>query len=593
MIALPMSLTRRIFLQKLGIGTLGLGIGAVAPTVVCANNTPRIGFPFDPIAPSTEDDLVLPKGYQYQVIRAWGDKITSKDRFGFNCDFTAFFPFVGSNSQEALLWVNHEYTALPGSNLYEVTFPPVVGGTPSVEDHKTDTGGSVLHLRFDGRANRWEFLESSQYNRRITASPAGRPQLIEADGPVVRDVFERHNVDGLGRQIHGTSMNCGGAQTPWGTVLSAEEHFQANVPEEVDFDGRGKVGGGNVLNFNRLGSKYGWVVEIDPFDPHSMPVKHTALGRFRHENVALWARDGKPVVCYMAEDRSQGHAWKFISRDIYRRGAQNRTKNKSLLSEGRLYVARFEPSGEGRWIALDPETEVNPVKGAQVPQVRGGANKLGQVYSTFGAILVDAFHAANLSGGTPIPYPEDVEFNPVDGSVYFAIGGGSGGSDPVLFKPQLGQIWKLTESTDAPDSGRFQWTPFSISGGVPGSGGYSNPDNLLFDFKGNLWVATDMHTKSMNDRKHPAGHFGNNGLFVIPTAGSHKASQFASGPCEAELTGPCFTPDETTLFISVQHPGEGYGIRDGQKVNAPQGSNWPAKQLGKAPRPAVVAVYRS
>jgi secreted PhoX family phosphatase len=584
---------RRTFLKRTLIGTVATLVTDSLPFVQ-ATAPKAVGFPFEPIAPSSEDELILPRGFQYQVIRAWGDTVTSRERFGFNCDFTAFLPLRRQDSAEGLLWVNHEYTgSLKESSNYGATFARVIGGKPTLDDLKLDVGGSVLHIRQNPRTRHWEFVDGSRYNRRITASPSSRPELLNADGPAVQDVFEKHNIDGLGRQIHGTLQNCGGALTPWGSILSCEENFQDIVPEPVDFSGKGEIGDGVKHLFKYLGSKYGWVVEVDPLEPQSTPIKHTTLGRFRHENVAVLARDGKPVVCYMAEDRSQGHVWKFVSRESYHAGAPHRAKNKSLLSEGRLFVARFEANGEGRWIALDLGTEVAPLKGVRIPKIPSGAKKLGEIYTSPGALLVDAYFAANLAGATPMPHPEDVEIHPLDGSVYIAITAGNGDSD--LFKPELGQICKLSESGDAPESRGFQWSHFSTSGDAPASGGYANPDNLLFDSKANLWVVTDIFTNYLNDAKRPAGRYQNNGLFVIPTAGNQKgkALQFASGPCECEMTGPSFTPDETTLFLSVQHPGETNAIRDGVKVKAPQGSNWPSKKLGEAPRPAVIAIGRS
>ena len=411
--------------------------------------------------------------------------------------------------------------------------------------------------------------------------------------PFPCEVFERHNVDGLGRRIHGTLENCGGAKTPWGTVLTCEEGFQEMVVEAVDREGKGTIGEGTIASFNVLGSKYGWVVEVDPFDPASVPVKHTALGRFRHENVGLWVREGQPVVGYMGEDRRGGHIWKFVSRDGYRGGGANRARNLRLLSEGRLFVAFFDFGGKGRWIPMDLETEVNPVKGSRLPQVPPGAKKLGEVYASLGAVLTDAFLAANLAGGTPTANPEYVVVHPKDGSVYIAFTAGLG-NEAMLFRAGLGQIWWLVEGGAPPAATEFRWERFSVSGRRPGEGGYANPDNLLFDSGGTLWMCTDMWTMSLNNPQDPAGVYGNSGVFVLPTAGpdAGKAFQYASGPCEAELTGPSFTPDEQTLFLSVQHPGEGYGIRDGDKVKAPRGSNWPSRALGAPPRPAVVAISR-
>ncbi|NBQ53558.1 MAG: DUF839 domain-containing protein, partial [Proteobacteria bacterium] len=113
------------------------------------------------------------------------------------------------------------------------------------------------------------------------------------------------------------------------------------------------------------------------------------------------------------------------------------------------------------------------------------------------------------------------------------------------------------------------------------------PDNLLFDRAGNLLFTTDVAKDKLN--KGPYRGMGNNGLFVVPVSGrdSGKALRIASAPVEAEFTGPCFSPDEKTLFLSVQHPGEATPFENG----APRySSSWPDKVKGGKPCPALIAL---
>jgi hypothetical protein len=572
-------MNRRAFLACMGGGAAALaGRHAAA--------APFDGFA--PIAPSQVDDLRLPAGFRYRPLMLWGDPVRPGERFGYNADFTAFFPLGASD--EGLLWVNHEFVNLRGSDVvgvWEQTFPMVVGGSPTVDDMKHDVGGSVLHVRW--REGGWQFVADSRYNRRLTASTKQRPEPLTADGPAVADVFERHDVDGLGRAIEGTHSNCSGGQTPWGTVLTCEENVQSWVPDAVDASGRGSVGG----RFQVLGSKYGWVVEVDPYDPASIPVKHTALGRYRHENVGVRAADGKRVACYMGDDRTGGHVWKFVSRDPYRAGAGQRAASRSLLAAGTLMVARFDRGGTGRWIALAPDTPLAP-NGGPTQTIAAGASTLGQVYASAGAIFVDAFRAANAAGGTPTGRPEDLEVHPATGAVYIAFTGFVGLSDP-LFSARLGELWRIDEDGNDPEATTFRWQRFVAGGGVPGQGGFAQPDNLMLDSALNLWVFTDVAPGGLNNPQLPEGAYANNGVFVIPTVGANagRSARFASGPCEAELTGPSLTPDERTLFFSVQHPGERFGVRGVGGVEAPRGSNWPAGRAGSPPRPGVVAVTRT
>ena len=121
---------------------------------------------------------------------------------------------------------------------------------------------------------------------------------------------------------------------------------------------------------------------------------------------------------------------------------------------------------------------------------------------------------------------------------------------------------------------------------------FAAPDNLSFDPNGDLWVVCDITTTRLNgDPRYTA--FQNNGMFFIPASGTDAGvpRQFASGPCESELTGPSWTPDRETLFLSVQHPGEGAGMRT-SAMNAPRGSNWPSGRINEPPRPAVVSIRR-
>jgi secreted PhoX family phosphatase len=375
-------------------------------------------------------------------------------------------------------------------------------------------------------------------------------------------------------------------------VLSCEENVQFWVSDDVDTAGRGSLDG---RFWKALGTKYGWVMELDPYAPAAPPTKHTALGRFRHENVGMRARDGARVACYMGDDRVFGHVWKFLSRDRYRAGDAHRATNQRLLSAGTLYVARFHRDGTGRWIPLVPETRLAPNGGATQP-IPSGATTLGQVYASQGAIVVDAFRAANAVGATPTGRPEDLEVHPVTNAVYVAFTSFVSATDQ-LFSTRLGELWRIEDDGRDPEATTFTWARFVASGLAPGQGGFAQPDNLMFDGVGNLWVCTDMSPGGLNNDAMPEGAYRNNGLFVIATAAGHPEAgtprQFASGPCESELTGISHTPDGSTLFVSVQHPGERFGIRGIGGVAAPRGSNWPAQTPGAPPRPGVVAITRA
>jgi len=343
--------------------------------------------------------------------------------------------------------------------------------------------------------------------------------------------------------VQGTFANCSGGVTLWNTVLSCEENFEdtakaSNLPLE----------------------HYGWVVEIDPFDA-SYRKKHTALGRFNHENTAMGlANDGR-VVVYMGDDKKDACVYKFISKGKYNPALGRR--NSALLEDGTLYVANLK---SGKWV---PVTIENVRKALEdKPEELKKWNHQGDV-------VTNCHEAARLVGGTPTDRPEDIEISPFDNTVFICHTNNDSHGNIH------GHITRIFEADNDLGALEFDFEIFAAGGR---QSGFSSPDNLAFDSNGNLWVVTDISSSSQNKGVHKT--FMNNGLFVIPTHGPSKgvALQFASGPVECELTGPFFTPDERTLFLSVQHPGEE------TKDLANPTSRWPHRPGDAKARAGVVAI---
>lgn len=565
---------RRLFLKFLGAGLTGVAVDVSLGPLAAAQRPGReSSWAFTPIQPTRRDALVLPSECTSDVVALWPDRLPGTNaRVGYNADYTAFIPTAADGS-EGLLFVNHETISLPRPGeigVYLQTFPLVMGRASRIEDQMEDVGASVLRVRRTP-GGRWEVLASPLTRRYDAFSP------MRASGPALQTAGS----------LAGTFANCSGGHTPWNTVLTCEENVQNCVPEAIDTRGRGQVGG----LFQRDGAHYGWVVEIDPLDPEWIPVKHTMLGRFRHENVALRAEAGRPVVAYMGDDRINGHVYRFVSDDRYVPGSS--ANRGGLLSRGHLYAAMFRPDGTGEWRELTGSAPLNPNRGTDMPDVPNGATTLGQVYSDLGAIVTDAVRASNLIGATPTGRPEDVEVHPLDQSVYIAFTA-SATAPGHLFPQIYGEIWRIEEDGDGTGA-RFTWMRWKAGGPpAPGERGqaFAAPDNLSFDPAGHLWVVTNIATIALNSGGYLP--FQNNGMFFVPTSGPDAgvAMQFASGPCESELTGPSWTPDRETLFLSVQHPGEGYGVRTAG-MPEPRGSNWPGGRLNDPPRPGVVAIFRA
>jgi secreted PhoX family phosphatase len=652
------------------------------------------------------DDLVLPEGFTYDIVGAWGDKL-GDSRFGYNNDYLSF---IETARNSGYLTINFEYISpkpwlggyarVVGKDLPfdEVINAAKAAGSKGInafalpDDDRlkakirqiciealTDQGLGVISIRRTAQG-RWARTRS-RADRRITGvSGLGDGRYLRCTGPA-RAVFLKNSgqgyVDKLGARIIGSFANCAGGTTPWGTALSAEENIQYEVPDPVYADGtsfdpstvpfkiteEGIDGQANV--FGLAGNKYGWIVEIDPANPKDYGTKHTWLGRFRHEAVGVRVERGRRLAFYSGCDRRGGHIYKFVSRDRVRNPASK--SNSRLLENGMLYAAKFNEDGTGRWIPLRASTPVDPdrpgnVTGDMIALPRrpeGGFfnaktdeeaasykqkhRTLGELYTgnaeqQQGAILIDAHYAANAAGATCTARPEDTEVAP-DGSLYIAFTSGSagsdGGSDRRIFKGpggntphEYGFVMRLVEDGNDTAALTFKWSMFALGGETAeGGAGFSNPDNLLIDPAGNLWVVTDISTEKHNravpsrtgsdgkplGQNQLGGLFGSNSMWFIPIAGPQagKAFKFASGPVECELTGPFLARDERTLFLSVQHPGELNGIRRDnasetrqfamksttgeafmQTREVPVGSNWPGKKTNAPTRPAVVAIRR-
>lgn len=708
--------------------TLGLAADpaqAALPAGAVAQAPPSLPFqpvrspiplPTDGMAPDdttayrtfqVQDDVVLPAGFTYDIVATWGDRLGTS-RVGYNNDFLALLE-TGPN--QGLLTVNFEYIS---PHVWMETYTAVIGESLPFEELKSalaaagDRGINAFALPADDRTKqvvravceaamidvgigvmalqrtpegRWVRTAAAS-DRRITGiSGLTDGHYLKATGPAVA-VFTKANKQGyddrLGERVIGTCNNCAGGTTPWGTVFSAEENFQNFVPEPVYADGSafdpGAVplqlteedilGVGNV--FGLAGNKYGWLVEIDPANPQDYGTKHTWLGRFRHEAIAVRAETGKPLACYSGCDRRGGHLYKFVSTAAVR-NPQDKA-NSRLFEQGMLYAAKFNPDGTGRWIALKPETPVNP----DLPSVHAGGMiplpqrpdggffratedaqaiafkrqfaTLGDLYTGTalekqGAILIDAHFAANAAGATCTARPEDTDLRS-DGTLFIAFTSGSpsrsdGSPDLRVFKGpdgkayEHGWLMKLREDGNDPAALTFRWAMLAM-GGEPAEGGagFSNPDNLLFDARNNLWMVTDMSSDKQN-RAVPAGRldkegkpisqsnlrglFGNNSIWMIPTQGPQagEAYLFGYGPMECEICGPWLSRDQKTLFLAVQHPGEVNGTRRNlaeetrpfavrtiagteflQSRQVPIGSNWPGKTVNDPPKPAVIAVRR-
>jgi hypothetical protein len=551
-------MSRRTFVR--GVSAFSAGLAAdsvVSPRIAAAigisegtltAKASEVALPFSPIEPSTMDDVVLPEGFTYQVVIKRGDVFTPDGRiFGDNCDWIGFFPIdalEGGNSQtEGILAVNLEYF----NTMFVSGYTEGEKSMDQVLLEKAMPGIAHVHVRREG--DQWVVDATSALARRYDAT-----DKIEFRGPVAgTDV-----VNGA-TEVIGTMANCSGGMTPWMTNLSCEENYQDYYGEDKNALGGGylwhEVGADNE---GQIPEHYGWVVETDPYTGRA--VKRTAMGRFRHENVATAIGKSGKAVLYMGDDKRDECVYKFVTAANY--DPTNRDANLDILDEGTLYVADF---GKGRWIPIvfegNEEVLSNPEKVG------------GYTITDLASALTYCAQTARALGGTKVDRPEDIEIHPETGDVFIAF---TNNSNHGNFH---GQIARLVEADADPEATEFSWDIFAVGG--PQSG-FSSPDNMAFDSNGNLWMVTDVSTSSLTSGIY--SFHGNNAMFMFSTEAAGKgvaeAFRFASMPNEAEGTGPWFV-GEDMLFLAVQHPGE-----ESESADAPT-SVWPD---GSEPYASVIAI---
>jgi len=540
-----MNYSRRKFISFLGKASLGAAI--IPPFLWSCGNSNRLFKPgslsyqrlkqlkeldLEELSASDQDDLLLTKGLDYHTIIKWGDKINDTDTFGFNNDFTCFIPFDERNPKDGLLWVNHEYIAPLFVSGYNYRDSDQKRTKLQVDREMYNVGGSIVRIKEEN--GKWKIVENDPHNRRITAKT---PIKLNWDTPIKGKTT-----------VIGTLANCSGGITPWNTFLTCEENYDGFYGETVyDQNNQPKHIACNYYSwekfYNHPPEHYGWVVEINPKDGTAQ--KHIALGRFAHECCTLYELEDKRLVAYTGDDINDEHLYKFVS------------SKPDSLKEGTLYVA---DTINGKWLALDWEKQA----------------VLKQKFKDQTEVLVRAREAAKLLGATELNRPEDIEIDPITGHIVVSLTNNTTKGD------YHGSILKIEESNGAFDALSFKASTYKAGGE---ENGFSCPDNLAFDFSGNLWMTSDMSGSSMNKEGKPYMPFKNNSLFVIPRYGKDagKVIRVASAPRDAELTGPWFAPDGKTLFLSVQHPGE-----QTENLSNPT-SKWPFDG-SNIPKPTVVAI---
>lgn len=605
---LQQQVSRRRFLQ--GSGALALATAtppllaaAGAQTGSAAAPAAASSLTFSEVAHQITPTLEVPPNYQAQVLIRWGEPLFADGpafdptqqtadkqqvQFGYNNDFIGYLPLpLGSkNASHGLLVVNHEYTV------------PKLMWPGSPKDHALDKvqtdvdiaahGLSVLEIvQTDGQ---WQVQRNSRYTRRIT--PLTPMQIA---GPAAGSTRLKTAISQDGVHTLGTYGNCAGGVTPWGTVLTGEENI--DMMFAGDFSQSPQAASLQRFGMQETAQKswashyprwdlskqpneslhMGWIVEIDPYDPQSLPKKRTALGRFKHEGANVYVNKDGRVVAYMGDDQKFEYLYKFVSAKPYQ--PDNRAANLQLLDDGVLYCAQFAADGTVSWLPL--VFGVGPLTPANG-------------FHSQADVVIDVRKAADLLQATPMDRPEDVEVNPVNGAVYVMLTKNADRSkaqrSPANPRAnnKAGQIVELVPPQGDHSKTVFAWDMFLLAGpkhdsstnyhpATAANSWLACPDNCAFDQQGRIWITSD----GAEDFDIAEG------IWAADVSGPGRAltRRFLRAPIGAEICGPFFTPNDSHLFCSVQHPGEDSSFEK-------PSTRWPDFDDKLPPRPAVVVISR-
>ena len=599
------AITRRTFLDKTTrFGLAAFVVGGPLALTACSDAELEAILQHS-IPTSTEDTISLADEYDWYPLISWGDPMFSQvkefdennraalqnSRFGDNCDGMSLMQIGAKN----VLVVNNEYLNI------ETMFPAGINSLSDIIRAKAAFGVSIVEIEQTSRG--WAPVIDGELNRRITMETP-----MEIRGPARGHPFLRTSKDPLGVKSLGTWSNCGNGETPWGTYLTCEENFNlsfnASDPNFSPNEREKRYSLGfqkDMIDFYKFDDRYdlskepnepnrmGYIVEIDPSDPNSTPIKRTALGRLMHENAELVISKEGYVVVYMGDDEKGEYLYRYVSNDKYIEGDAD--NNARLLDEGTLYVARFSDAndqleGRGEWIEL--------TYGKNGLTIENG-------FASQAEICIKTRMAASIVKGTTMDRPEWVAAHPHKAEVCCAltnnvnrdIAPNAGGDPTPIHGPNprannlYGQIVRWHPDNNDHASLEFKWDLFVLAGNplihqgekagsanVTRKNMFNSPDGLSYDSQGRLWIQTD---GVFNNQEDFAGMGNNQMLVADPKSGA--ISRFMVGPRGAEVTGLTWAPDRKTMFVGIQHPGS-----KGSDSDFPSGN-------GKTPRSTVIAIY--
>lgn len=584
---------------------------------------------FNSVQNNLDDKVVVPEGYEYQIIVPWGAPLlTGAPTFNVNntgaeqalqvgdghdgmylfpaqLGDSGVLPFPSPVTDSAIMCLNHEYTINELLHINGVTRNGSGVRTNADEVRKEINAHGVSVIEFMKSGGNWDIVSSGR-NRRITAATP-----VNLSGPAAGTSFLQTKYSPDGTKGRGTVNNCGFGWTPWGTYLACEENIQgylvdtsgsiseakqrygitangfgyhwnqvagdaSEVGDEFARWDTAATGASATEDYRNEANQFGYIVEIDPYDPSAAPVKRTAMGRFRHEGaVPGLIRTGQKIAFYMGDDARGEYCYKYVTADSWDPARVSELRG-SMLDEGTLYVAKFKDDGTGNWLALDIN---DPVAG---PMLQNAG------FTSQAEVCVFSRLAADAVGATTMDRPEWSAVDPISGEIYYTLTNnsdrGEAGEEQVNAanpRPQnaYGHIIKLREGSDNPAATDFSWDIFVFGGpsggdpkfpdsnlsGLTLDNQFAGPDGLYFDHRGVLWIQTDNSGNKVaadtNDQMLaviPANLTkANDATSVVTPENQAQIKRFFVGVPNCEVTGVFLTADNKTLFLNVQHPGDG------------------------------------
>ena len=675
------------------LGSMRISSATAQPLSKGHGHRRHLELGFTAVAKNRNDDVTIPEGYSYRVLYRLGDPISGDvgayrndgsdvasgfaSRAGDHHDGMSYFglgprgQWHPNSNDRGLLCINHE--AITPAYLHP-TGQTIVGGVRTVAQQvlKEFFVHGVSVIEAVRAPTGWTYTQDSPFNRRIHTLTD-----IELSGPAAGSPLMITKYSPDGSRTRGTVNNCANGETPWGTYLTCEENWAGYFRRIVATDNPnrtakeltslaryGVAGNGRELwatvtpdtadnlygrwNAMKLGvsadgsddyrngpNTYGWVVEIDPFDPTSTPKKRTAMGRIAHEGAVLGpAHAGKPLAWYMGCDARNEYFYKYVSNRRWRPADAKGglTAGDKYLDDGKLYVAKFNADGTGQWLELT--FAVNNITAANA----------AYPFANQAEVAVNTRLAADAAGATKMDRPEWAAVNPTNGEVYLTLTNTNAASRPInavdAANPRFyndkrtnppfadqkgnpnGHIIRIAEDHGDVDATSFSWdiylfgarttAPSNVNlSDLSDANDFSSPDGAWFSCanRGLLWIQTDdgAYTDVTNCMMLAAipGEVGDGGTVTITnvdgaassmvtthigqTPGEQSLRRFLVGPKECEITGITETPDGKTIFINIQHPGEDTAPNF---TTGAFGSHWPDGGLSR-PRSATIAITRN